>query len=293
LSPEAIVERERRWARPVAIVAFAGVVLSFAGLIVEQAAGLLKRDGDAARLTSFHEHSSALLGTALMSAVGAMLLAVPLAYLFTAARARRESVRPALIGFAFIGPIFLGVQAIVAWAATNSVSKDFVARHAGSGRAADKLATHLINDSGISNAAAGLLFPAILAMLIAMIYIPLQSMRAGLLPRFWATLAMAFGAVLAIIPPLGLLGIMLWLLYFGVMIGGWWPGGRPPAWDAGVAIPWPKPGDEDATTVEGRGNEVTTPAGDAAEGAEEPEESDDSRQQQRAASNRRKRKRRR
>jgi hypothetical protein len=55
----------------------------------------------------------------------------------------------------------------------------------------------------------------------------------------------------------------LWFIYLGLLIGGLTPRGRPPAWDAGKAMPWPTPGERAAEslkgedgTVEGHGTEI-------------------------------------
>jgi hypothetical protein len=39
------------------------------------------------------------------------------------------------------------------------------------------------------------------------------------------------------------------------MLTGRVPGGRPPAWESGEAMPWPKPGEEAATALGGEGDE--------------------------------------
>ena len=77
-----------------------------------------------------------------------------------------------------------------------------------------------------------------------MVYVPLQAMRVGLLTRFFATLGMALGvSSLFIVPALSLLALMIWFGWLGFTILDRMPKGRPPAWDAGEAIPWPKPGE--------------------------------------------------
>jgi hypothetical protein len=104
--------------------------------------------------------------------------------------------------------------------------------------AKDNLAKDLIDNSGAVKTGALLRFPAILGMVIALIYIPLWAMRTGLLNRFWATLGMALGASLILLP-FGILGLVIWFAALGLMLAGWWPGPPPPAWAAGEAIPWP------------------------------------------------------
>ncbi len=269
MTPEATVERERRWARPVAIAAATAALLYTAALLIEQVGGLIDPHDNSTVLTSYHDHPGALLATGTARAIASLLLSVPLAYLFLAVRARNPSVRPALIGFAFFGPVLFAARTMLEWGALAQVGDQYVSRHVDS----DVLAGILIDRSGLFTASFNLGFPAVLGLIIGLIYIPRQAMRAGLLTRFWGTLVMAFGAGLALFPPLALFGVMLWFLWFGLMIVGRAPGGRPPAWETGTAVPWMRPGvpaPQEEGAIEGRGAEVTSSAsGDAAEdGAE-------------------------
>ena len=128
--------------------------------------------------------------------------------------------------------------------------------------AREDLADDVIDDTGTLKAGAGLRLPAILSLVFGMIYIPLWSMRTGLLTRFWATLGMALGVSLILLGPLGQIGLVLWFAVVGLILAGFAPRGRPPAWEAGVAIPWPKPGEdlgEPGRPVEGSGREVSEP----------------------------------
>jgi hypothetical protein len=64
-------------------------------------------------------------------------------------------------------------------------------------------------------------------------------MRVGLLTRFTGFLGMIVGGTLIL--PLDQFGIIrsFWLIAVGLMILGRLPGGRPPAWSKGEAVPWP------------------------------------------------------
>jgi hypothetical protein len=44
--------------------------------------------------------------------------------------------------------------------------------------------------------------------------------------------------------------VLIWFLYFGVLLLDRLPRGRPPAWAAGEAIPWPTPGEKAAAELE-------------------------------------------
>jgi hypothetical protein len=106
----------------------------------------------------------------------------------------------------------------------------------------------------------------VLALVFGMIYTNLWSMRLGLVTRFWGALGMAFGLFLIIplFPPVP--GLVLWFAILGLMFLGLWPRPLPPAWGAGEAIPWQRPGDDlgppaaergESGTVEGSGREVS------------------------------------
>ena len=240
-----ILDSERRWARPAATTAILAAPLYILSVVLDQGADVPSSGLDTERYRAIDASASDLLASTVLRGLSFVLLCVPLLYLFRAARARNERVSGAMIGFAFIGPILLAVQGAIAWVAQTQVASDFLAQ-AGSGGDVYTLLDDLVEDSGAFDVASNLLFPAILGMLVAMIYIPLQAMRAGLLTRFFGTLGMALGAgMLFIVPAIALLTITVWFLWLGLMFIDKLPGGpRPPAWEAGVAIPWPRPGDE-------------------------------------------------
>jgi hypothetical protein len=331
LGRQRIIERERRWARPTAVIALVPAVLYAASILIDQSANLYSGPSDAEQLRSLHDHSGAILLSSILRTIGFLMLPVPLIYLFRAAQARNPRVQGALIGFVVLGPILFAAQGIVQSTAADRVSSDFVespplpsrpyseleaslnrdprsienvttytgpnhlevertdgtfykVKNFGKqgpekvvsslpgeldrqgvsndtdsdGSPGDAFAQHLLEDSTGVQVAQGLLFPAVLGMVVAMIYTPLQAMRAGLLTRFFGTLGMAFGASLILILPAALLGILLWSAYLALVFVGRVPGGRPPAWEAGEAIPWPKPGEERSS--------APRPSGEAIEG---------------------------
>ncbi len=110
--------------------------------------------------------------------------------------------------------------------------------------------------------AQAVLFPAVLCLVVMMIYVPLQAQRVGLLTRFFGAFGMALGASVILILPVALLGILIWTGYLGLLFVGRVPKGRPPAWEAGEAVPWQRPGEEPADAA-GSGGEVVD--GDASE----------------------------
>jgi hypothetical protein len=115
-------------------------------------------------------------------------------------------------------------------------------------------------------------------------------MRVGLLGRFMGALGIAFGLFLVIplFPPIP--GLVLWFAVLGLMFVGVWPRPLPPAWAAGEAIPWERPGDDlgpppepgPPGTVEGSGREVgEAPLAQEAEPEQPPPESQGQRRKKR------------
>ena len=130
-------------------------------------------------------------------------------------------------------------------------------------KARDDLASDLLDDSSVLQVGSLMRFVGLLTLVFALVYIPLWSMRTGLLTRFWAMLGLALGVSLLLVP-IGIFGLVFWFVIVGLMLAGWWIRPLPPAWDAGEAIPWPSGADEMGSppegpvdTVEGSGREIS------------------------------------
>ncbi|HEY7950975.1 MAG TPA: hypothetical protein VID51_09110 [Solirubrobacterales bacterium] len=281
-SREAVLERERRWAMPVALATFAALAMLIVSTIVVSS---VSGDGEAEILRAADAHSSDIVLSSILQALGLALLVLPLVYLFRAAQARSERVRPQLIGLVVAAPLFLAGGALCNAIATNEAAKEFADGKAsadlsvkeatrecvsdrgddkaqfrddfGGGRAAvgecasekveDDAATNAVANAGVRGLATGLSLGGRLGLAFALAYSCLWAMRTGLLTRFWGSLGMALGiaALLLLIQ-----FTLLWFLYFALLAAGWVPGGRPPAWAAGEAIPWPTPGEKAADELE-------------------------------------------
>ncbi len=264
-----VLEWERRWATPAAIAALAAVLLVIAAIVVAtQAVG--NGNGDAALLRDIDQHRTAQIVSSILQAIGVGLLAAPLYYLFRAARARSETMRGQLVGVVVAAPLFLSVLAILSGVSTLHAATDFVGQGVmGTGEHANKIASDAINNAPLRPLAAGFGLGGQLGFVVAMFYTALHAMRTGLLPRFWGSLGMALGAVSFIFFQFAL----LWFVYLALLLLGRVPGGRPPAWAAAEAIPWPSPGDKAAASLEASEQEDTPPPpaltnGDSADGSE-------------------------
>ena len=273
MTPEQIVKRERERAVPVAIATFVGLLLFFvAGNFGAITATLLNPDSvDSETLFDFLEDRDDLLLGTIMQSTGLLLMAAPLFYLFQAAQARSDAMRPGLLGVTVAGPVFLAVSGVVAFIALDGAASDFQTPGAGAGQPVGEYVDDLLEDQAALGIAQGLGFAGTFGLIVAMVYVSLHAMRVGLLSRFWGTLGMALGVSTLF---LGILGILIFFAAMGLLIANRWPRGRPPAWDAGEAVPWPSPGqvpdeqeavvdsdrpadpDEFAATIDGTGSEV-------------------------------------
>jgi hypothetical protein len=141
------------------------------------------------------------------------------------------------------------------------------------GAPGDVLASRISDDSTVVQVGSALLVPAALGLIIALVYVPLQSLRVGLLTRFFGTLGMAPGVSTILLPQAPVL-IALWFAWLGLIFLNRTPRGRPPAWDAGEAVPWPPQGSERSKpteaegTIEGTGTEVGAGSGPSDSGSQ-------------------------
>jgi hypothetical protein len=266
------------------IVTFAAVVILIAAAIVVSA---VHGEGNAELLRSANEHKPAVNLSAVLEAVGFVLLVAPLYFVFRAAAARSPRVRRQLVGLVIVAPLFFAASSALNAVATNEASDQFVAGNAkstltpkeaasecrvelkekgakefgeefnaaGSTPAADCSKTKIADDeagnalseAALRGPATGFGLAARLGLAIALFYSCLWGMRVGILSRFWGSMGMALGvAALLLLVQFTL----IWFVYFGLLLIDKLPGGRPPAWAAGEAVPWPTPGEKAAAQLE-------------------------------------------
>jgi hypothetical protein len=304
ISKASLLERESRFAIPAGLATLVAVALSLGVPIATPISG----DGAAEVLRSVHEHASATVNLAILQGLAFLLLLPGLLYLFAAARARSDQVRGQLIGVVIAAPIFLCIFAILGGFASRDAASDFVAgsveveltrqeatgdcqteradqgvdsfreeygigpAHRGALREcvrterADDTAEDAIREASLRPVTEGFGFAGRLGLAAALLYTCLSAMRVGLLTRFWGSLGMALGVFAGLFT---LQFVLVWFVYLGLLLLGWIPGGRPPAWAAGEAIRWPVPGErsdeerpEAAGSAPATAEEVTEPAGE-------------------------------
>jgi len=258
-SKAATLAWEERWSRPVAVATFGSILFIVAAIVVASQFG--GADGDSELLRNVEAHRSAQLVSSILQAIGVGLLAAPLYYLFRAADARSETMRSQLVGVVIAAPLFLAILAILSGVSTLHAASEFVSDEVprlmakgvalGSDRAND-IATDAITEAPLRPLAAGFGLGGQIGFAIAMLYTTLHAMRTGLLTRFWGSLGMALGAVSFLFFQFTL----LWFIYFGLLLLGAVPEGKPPAWKSGEAEPWPTPGEKAAEGLDEREDEA-------------------------------------
>lgn len=279
-----VLEWEERWSLPTGVATFVGVALLVASAFVISS---VSTGSDAEVLSSIDEHRSSVWSSAVLEAIGFALLIGPLYFLFRAAAARSSRVRSQLIGLVIVAPIFFSVAALLNAYSTTQAADQFVAGEAKSTLTAkeaasdctserkdlgaeefeeefdaagttsqkdciatmraDDEASNAISEASSHGLAIGFGLGARIALAVGLFYTCLQAMRVGLLSRFWGSLGMALGvAALLLLVQFTL----IWFVYFGLLLIGRLPGGRPPAWAAGEAVAWPTPGEKAAAELE-------------------------------------------
>jgi hypothetical protein len=272
---------EARWSLPVALITLAAIGLLVAAIVVATSFG---GGGEAESLVKIDEHGASVTLASVLQGLGFLLFAAPLVYLFRAALARSDRMRSQFLPLVVVAPLALFAGALLNGVAAREAASDFMAgdSHAtlsveeassecrselrddkagfreefGSGTKAvsrcaaekreDDSATNAIDDASLHGSSKLLELIGGLTLAFGLFYCSLHALRTGLLTRFWGSLGIALGIAVL----LGLLPFaLIWFAYVGLLVGGWLPGGRPPAWAAGEAIPWPSPGEKAASEL--------------------------------------------
>jgi hypothetical protein len=283
----AVRAREKRWAVPVGIASVVAVILLIAARPLN-----VSGDGDADFLREAHEHAGSVLLSGLMQVLAFLLLALPLVYLFRAAQARSDRVRPQLIGLVVAAPLFLAVSSGLSIGVTGEGADKFVAGDAEPSlttKEANEDCTDERKDEGNDflvdeydpgegesplracedrkiedDAASKAVTEASLAPLATGLGLAgaLGFAVALLYSGLWAMrtgiLSRFWGSLAMVAGVAFLLGplflvTLVFFVYFGLLCFGLLPGGKPPAWEAGEAVAWPTPGEKAAGELEPAG----------------------------------------
>jgi hypothetical protein len=201
-----------------------------------------------------------LIGGGVLSGVSLALLTVILLLLVGAVRYRRpQSWRPTRT-LVIAGGVGLVLTSIAHEVVTAVEAHNFSVGHDHS--------NHAVEQALLTSTANGIVgyveLVAGLALVAGMIATMVNSLRVGLLPR-WMCILGIFAALLIFLPDISAeLQVIpaFWMVMMGILLMGRWPQptGDPPAWAAGVAVPWPSRG---GGRFAGRPAAATAGAGEA------------------------------
>lgn len=193
--------------------------------------------GPIARVALFlDDHIATIVAARVITAIALGLIGVAIVFLYRSTKARNPQLNKIALIAAITGAVLSVIAGLVA---AFSLAAD-VSAFADSARQTEDAARDALGSSFTSGAVqlAGL-GSAILGLGIALT--ALNAMRVGLLTRFMGVLGIIVG-VLSFLPQLeGQLPFVkiFWLLALGTLLAQRWPGGNPPAWNTGDAVPWP------------------------------------------------------
>jgi hypothetical protein len=228
---------EARWARPVAIAAFAAALMLLVSAMVffpKDRKGI-ERQPDL--LLSIHEQSGSYMTSAILGALSGLLLGAVFYYLFRAVTARGGGV-PIWFKYLVVGAPVVYAASTLAGAfdavdlADRFASGTPIRGQAGSDRAKDL--------GGASPVLVALATAGTVGLAFLFVMLPLRARRVGLLTPFMGVLGAIAGA-LVVFQLAGISAVIqaFWLGALGALFLGRWPGGRGPAWETGEAVPWP------------------------------------------------------
>ena len=281
-----VLERERSGQVLAGALAIATLPIFIATQIVLSESGFDLTGMPTETFRSFNDHQAAFIAQGLLTALLYAVMVYPLYYHLRATQARSQRVNPAMVGFVFLGPLLYALSNVVLAFAQSGVASDFASQSAGGGDIYNLL-SDIQDDSTLTQIGTYLQLPAALGLVVAIFYTALNAFRVGLLTRFFGTLGMALAVAQILVPQLGRPALMAWFAWLGFLILDRVPNARPPAWDAGVAIPWPRPGENVATA----GAPADAIEGDATEAFEPSDGADHSARRERARKRKRKRRR--
>jgi hypothetical protein len=230
---------EARWGLPAALAAFAaGAMLLVSGLLfVPKDREGIESNPDF--LLSVNEQTGPYVTSAVLAAIGALIVIGVFLYLFRAAMARGAAV-PRWFVYLIVGaPILYAISTVWATVEVIDIADDFAAGTPIRGDAGTDRARDLSDSAALL---LGLSTAGTVGLAFLYVMLPLRARRVGLLSPFMGILGVVVGALIVFrsqFPGLATVVQAFWLAALGALLLGRWPGGRGPAWASGRAEPWP------------------------------------------------------
>lgn len=189
----------------------------------------------AVQLEYLGDHLLGWLTPAALTAFGTLVLLIPIGFIFRAARARKDDLRPLGGTLLQMGGVLSAAGALGSAIVIGIEASSFTGTSAAEARDA------LTTQPAIALQVLGYLGSFGLA--IGLIIVSLNAMRTGLLTKFVGILGIIVGAAVIVPIPIDQINLLRssWLLFVGLTLLGKMPGPTPdpPAWNRGEMIPWP------------------------------------------------------
>ena len=176
-----------------------------------------------------HDHSAEVIASGVVGLIGYVGMGWAVGFLAVAARARRPELPRWSVILTILGGVLLALGILTLQIGKVTKASDFL----DSPRTVGDAST----SGGLFAFAQVMQIFGSLALAIALVLVSLNAMRAGLLTRLFGVLGIITGATLVIFP-LPIVQVF-WLGGLALLCLGLWPGGVPPAWQSGMAEPWP------------------------------------------------------
>lgn len=184
----------------------------------------------------FDDHALELLVVTALAAIGTVLIAFVLGYLFRATQARRPQTSRLILYAALIGPIFFGMGPLIS--AVSGVVQ--AGSYVSDGRFSTLGAHDALRRGAGITIAQSFVGLGVLVTALGVVFVSLNAMRVGLLTRFMGFLGCIVGVLLILPTIFGPSAIVqgVWLIALGLVV---LDRGltAPPAWTTGHAEPWP------------------------------------------------------
>jgi hypothetical protein len=244
-APQADLAQERRAGRIAGAAAIAGLFATFAALLIALSAlqsgsdGQVSRGGsEAAQYLEFDGNRALAALSVGLRALGLALVMVLAVFLYRAVRDREPGIPRYVLWLGIAAPVLLALTAILGYFAFSDIVSTFV----DSGPRTNERARDLADDDGLYRLQQVVQIVALLTFAAWLSVVCAGLMGVGLLPKFLGYYGYGAAVALVLAPFAGDALFLGWLGSVAVMALGWWPGGRPPAWESGRAEPWPAAG---------------------------------------------------
>lgn len=234
--PTADVGWERRVGKVAGVCAILAAVATMAAVPVA-ASDVVQHSGDSNDLTLLRDIGNSGGGqvAAMVLRVAGIALLVPFAwFIFRATKGRNPQHSRYIPILGVVAFVIVGVSTVIGFYEVRDTAREFVA----SGPQTLKRAESMLDDArgggllrvaNIAQVVGGLLFGIWISLT------SLEAGRVGLLNRFLGIFGIGAGVSTAIGIPVGPALFLAWIGSLGLLAVGYWPGGRPPAWETGQA----------------------------------------------------------